>query len=290
MKQYSPRSANRSSGMTVVELISVAALIGILAYLSAGSVTQLLGFQKRIDFEEERQWAIRTIVRSIDCDDTFKQNNIDRFSPGVNCDSTTDTVVGPYLRLRGKRPDGSNTWLTQTPLQDNAYWLGNLLVRATCSKSENSLIVRVGYPGPKGNGWVTDPLRKDAAGKQLPFDWSHPLSTIFSRKSFENLPLCSAQKPSGNFERRIVTYRATDPTDLPWTTQTDTFSMSFTPRSVFCFSGYGRAFNGGATYLVECKNSAQTISGTTVNVSFRHKHNPHAGTTDSAIGFLIVGD
>ncbi len=132
-----------------------------------------------------------TLLDQIDCDATFKEANIDPNDPLV-CNSNSSPngqlAARRFLRLRRKTRDGSIQYVTDS-LVNGVGRLGTLSLRATCSASEQSLVIRAARP--VGKTFLEDPLTRRLAS------WDAPRALAFGGRPGD-IPLCYvSETPTG---------------------------------------------------------------------------------------------
>lgn len=168
--------------MSLVRSQSGESLIAVLAAATVGSflmlaITKLTtkNFQATKHTELSGDYALlRTILKEqVDCAATFASAGIDPDDPNFcNSDSSPTGQDGAkvFLRLRRKTRDGSVQYVTD-PLVQGYGKLGSFAVRASCSHSQQSLVIRAARP--LGTGFAEDPLTRRVAS------WDDPKALLF---------------------------------------------------------------------------------------------------------------
>lgn len=137
----------------------------------------------------------QTLASDIDCEGTLA--SID--PNGSSCSSTSapggQDSAPVYLRLRRKTLDGSVKYLTP-PLVNGVARIGDWSIRATCSASEQSLVIRAARV--QGSGF-----QKNFTGDIA--DWKSPQGLLFGGAA-GRIPICYSVDPV-NIPRRFATFR-----------------------------------------------------------------------------------
>jgi hypothetical protein len=195
---------HRHLGQSGVTLLEVLLAIGMGIILMLGTINFMRnttavskGNGQRLDLDELRE----QIFYGIDCDATFANAVIDPQKPGASCNSTSAAggQVGPFLTLYRK-----STTTPPKPLygfSGGVAKVGDWTVRASCSKSEASLVVRVARP--VGSGFAADPITGAAE------DWSAPDGLVFGGGG--SLPLCFQRAKNSYFQGTFAALNAALP-------------------------------------------------------------------------------
>jgi hypothetical protein len=143
--------ANRAGSTLIGAIVAL-----VLIAMGAASLSKLLSSfsrgQRNVASLGDKNTIRNLIANSIDCSKTFVSAGIDPRSPGGNCTSTSSNPAGPFFLLRRQTLDGSTRFFSDTSstAQDtsvNGTVFANAHLRASCSSSEQSLIVQL-IPGP----------------------------------------------------------------------------------------------------------------------------------------------
>ncbi len=129
--------------MTVLlALIIFSVSIMFIAKRNANGLKASAGFQQRTELEVLRV----TILNNINCYETmtasYTSQELYQKSYGYRCQSASTNQVGRWLKLRRLTPSGPEPLFAIGDSADGTYAVGKFLVRATCSESENGLVVQ----------------------------------------------------------------------------------------------------------------------------------------------------
>lgn len=180
----------RNNGFSLIEVMIAIGVFSIIGVGVSKYMSQSMNASGNIRLSNERERIRSFVLSQIDCEATFQQAGIDPANPGSSCNSTSRSggQVGPFLRLARSTVDGNVHWLTPDLESGNAK-LGGWTIRASCSESEQSLIVRMARLNENGEP-IRDPLTK----KRVGLDDDKAL--IFGVGD-SALPLCFQSKTSG---------------------------------------------------------------------------------------------
>lgn len=137
----------------------------------------------------------QTLAHDIDCAATLASLDPNGSSCSSNSGSGGQDGAPVFLRLRRKTLDGSVKYLTP-PLVGGVAKIGDWSIRATCSASEQSLVIRAARV--QGTGF-----QKSFTGDIA--DWKSPKGLLFGGQSGQ-IPLCYAADPQ-NTPKRFATFR-----------------------------------------------------------------------------------
>lgn len=156
--------SGRQSSENGASLVTVLVSVGLFGILVQG----MMGYFKTMSSSEAnlRDKAnyreIQTFIsNNIDCVETLAQNGI---NPATQCTSTSKPgeQKAPYIRLVRKTQDGWR-WLTDPISSSGVAKLGRWSIRASCSKSEQTLVIRAAMLREDGTA-VKDHLTDKARG------------------------------------------------------------------------------------------------------------------------------
>ncbi len=176
-------------GESLVSVL-VAATVGGMVMLSlSGFTSTMFRSAKHTELTGELSQLRSLIAEQIDCEKTFAEAGIDPNDPSA-CNTTSanggQTGAGKFLRLVRKTKNGSVQFLT-TALEAGGGKLGSYTLRATCSASEQTIVIRAARPA--GNGFAEDPLTKK------PASWDDSKALLFG--TAPSLPICYAGASTG---------------------------------------------------------------------------------------------
>lgn len=185
------------SGESLVSVL-VAATVGSLVMLAmTGFTSNAFKAVKHTELSGDFALLRTTLKEQVDCAATFASAGIDPNNPKL-CNSNSSAkgqdAAGVLLRLRRKTTNGSVQFVTDA-LTGGHGKLGTFAVRATCSASEQSLIIRAARP--QGSGFAVDPLTK------RPDSWDNPKALLFGAASGA-LPLCYGSGSSIRRQANVV--------------------------------------------------------------------------------------
>src|SRR5690606_38517654 len=142
-------------------------LIGVLiaASVTAATVLALSAMfantfrgAKHVETRAELEGIRQLLIGTLDCDATFAANGITNPMTSDMCVSTSETHgqnSATKLRLVRRSRDSQAPMGVQAA--DGSYKMGTWSIRATCSRDEQTLVVRAARKRP-GGGYLTDPL------------------------------------------------------------------------------------------------------------------------------------
>lgn len=227
--------AQRNSPEFGGSLVGALVAVAITSVLAAGLATVYSrGFTYQNHLEQRTdQMGIRDLLAdSIDCRATLASAGINEDSPGTSCASTSEAggQVGPFLRLY-RRTSGGPKALTGPLARNGSARLGRFDVRATCSGTERTLIVRLARVNEDGTS------KKDAmTGKEQGWYAKNALVVGDPTIDARAFPLCFGGAPSRQ--------------------QVHSFSSTFTGSSFTANSGC----NSSAFFCTPWMNTTYTAS------------------------------
>jgi len=176
-------------------LIGSLVAVAIASVIAAGLATVYSrGFTYQTHLEQRTdQMGIRDLLASsIDCRATLASAGINEDTPGSSCASTSAPggQVGPFLRLYRRTSSGPKA-LTGPLAANGSARLGRFDVRASCSGTERTLVVRLARVNEDGTN------KKDAmTGKEQGWDARNAL--VFGDPTVDPraFPLCFGGAPS----------------------------------------------------------------------------------------------
>jgi len=137
-------------GMSLVGVLVGMALMGLLAIGISQLLSTAFKGQRTIASRTDLDMIKQSIRAYLDCEGTFasaQPSPIDPINPASGeCDSTSAEggQQDPWLRLRRRSSSGTVQWLTEELTNDEYAVMGKWFVRASCSKSEQTLVIRAG--------------------------------------------------------------------------------------------------------------------------------------------------
>jgi hypothetical protein len=163
----------RMAGASLLEAMVAIVIAGVAIVAIFGVLARGMKAEKSVANADEIAIIRDVLATSIDCAATFADATIDPTSPGSNC--------RPFLALRRKTPDQTNPhYLTgPTLLPDGSGTIGGWRLRASCSQSEQSLVIRATRLNADGTPQL-DPLTG------APYDWNSPKALLFGGTT----PIC----------------------------------------------------------------------------------------------------
>ncbi len=180
-----------SSLMSAVIAVSLSVIAINALFRTTNISMQSMSF---IENRADRESIRHLIMNGLDCNATFTSQAVNTAIDCGTSSALSGQTGGKFLRLRRATVGGGTHHITG-PLETsgnfaNAGRIGNWYVRATCSESEQSLVIRTALSDGAG-GFAKDKL----TGQVL--DWNHPKALLFGAGS-GGTPICFDNSTPGN--------------------------------------------------------------------------------------------
>jgi len=136
-------------GFGLIEVLVGGVILGMILYFMQSGLQMADKGARDIGMRADIDILRETLASYTDCERSFQSGGataIDPVNPGVSCNSKSATPadqVGPFVRLRRKSLNNTEQWMTGALDVDGSAKVGKWRMRVSCSKDEQSLVVRV---------------------------------------------------------------------------------------------------------------------------------------------------